>query len=192
VAAAYECTDRGGSSLETCAGTVDHGQPLDTATVGEHTYTVTATDGAGGTTTVTRRYVVGEAARPDAAVRVRGERDYRGVGRYGSSERQRVGAVVNRPGGRVPAYVRVTNHGVAPDRVSVRLRVSSTWFRVTGPCADGDRSPVLAPGESWVCRFSVKRRAETDAGRSASVRVQVRSVALPSRKDAVAIDVRAG
>ena len=45
----YECSDRGGSSLQSCTAT-----PVDTGTPGSHTMTVTGVDGAGGTTTVTR------------------------------------------------------------------------------------------------------------------------------------------
>ncbi len=58
VAAAFSCADSGGSGLASCTGTVANGSPLDTATVGQKTLTVTATDNAGNTTTVTRSYSV--------------------------------------------------------------------------------------------------------------------------------------
>ncbi len=58
VLADYECTDAGGSDLATCTGDVPSGEALDTSTEGEHTFTVTATDGAGNTTAVTRSYEV--------------------------------------------------------------------------------------------------------------------------------------
>jgi hypothetical protein len=43
VAAAYGCTD-GGSGLASCQGTVAGGASIDTSSVGEHTFTVNATD----------------------------------------------------------------------------------------------------------------------------------------------------
>lgn len=53
------CTDRGGSNLQTCSvsGAVS-GTALNTATPGTRSWSVTATDGAGNVTTVTRSYTV--------------------------------------------------------------------------------------------------------------------------------------
>ena len=45
-AAKYKCVDRE-SGMDTCVGTVANGANLDTSTVGDHTFTVTATDLAG-------------------------------------------------------------------------------------------------------------------------------------------------
>ena len=45
-AAKYKCVDRE-SGIDTCVGTVANGANLDTSTVGDHTFTVTATDLAG-------------------------------------------------------------------------------------------------------------------------------------------------
>jgi hypothetical protein len=191
VTAAYECTDRGGSSLHTCSGTVDPGHPVDTSTAGTHSFRVTASDGAGGTTTVTRTYSVRTVARPDAAIRVRGTPDFRGVGYYGGAEHQRVRATVRRPGGRARVFVRLTNDAAVSDRLSINVREMSPWFRVGGPCARAETSPSLAPGQSWVCRMTVKRLAGADAGSAVLVRVPVRSLANPSRRDTVAVRVRA-
>ena len=44
--AEYDCRDFGGSGLKQCQGSVADGQPFDTETPGEKTFTVTATDGA--------------------------------------------------------------------------------------------------------------------------------------------------
>ncbi len=55
VNAEYTCADLGGAGLASCTGTVPNGQPIDT-TAGAHTFTVTATDNAGNTTTVTHSY----------------------------------------------------------------------------------------------------------------------------------------
>ncbi|WP_102126511.1 PxKF domain-containing protein [Deinococcus planocerae] len=57
VNAAYTCTDAG-SGLASCVGTVANGTPIDTASVGSKTFTVTATDRAGNTTNQTATYNV--------------------------------------------------------------------------------------------------------------------------------------
>jgi hypothetical protein len=55
--AKFKCVDRE-SGLDTCVGTVGNGSPLDTSTVGEHTFTVTGTDVAGNQTVQTVHYTV--------------------------------------------------------------------------------------------------------------------------------------
>ena len=55
VNAAYSCTDLGGAGIASCTGTVPTGTALDTS-AGTHTFTVTAIDNAGNTTTVTHSY----------------------------------------------------------------------------------------------------------------------------------------
>jgi hypothetical protein len=56
VPVSFSCTDRGGSTLQSCDGPV--GRRLDTSTAGTRTWTVTARDGAGRTTTTSRSYTV--------------------------------------------------------------------------------------------------------------------------------------
>lgn len=64
VLADYGCVDPGpGDRSVTCVGTVPDGTPIDTATPGTKTFTVTATDEAGLTSTRTVEYVV--ASTPD-------------------------------------------------------------------------------------------------------------------------------
>jgi hypothetical protein len=59
VNASYSCMDEaGGSGLATCAGSVADGAPINTATVGSHSFTVTASDNAGNSATVTNTYKV--------------------------------------------------------------------------------------------------------------------------------------
>jgi hypothetical protein len=59
VTAAYSCADEsGGSGLASCVGTVPTGAPLDTTTIGTRTFTVTAADNAGNTTTRSVGYSV--------------------------------------------------------------------------------------------------------------------------------------
>lgn len=65
VPVSFSCTDRGGSTLQSCDGPVN--RRLDTSTVGTHTWSVTARDGAGRTTTAARTFTV---AAPPAATPV--------------------------------------------------------------------------------------------------------------------------
>jgi hypothetical protein len=59
IAAQFTCSDEPlGSGLATCTATTAAGAPLDTGTVGGHTLTVTARDGAGNTATQTVQYSV--------------------------------------------------------------------------------------------------------------------------------------
>jgi len=59
VVAAYSCADEpGGSGIASCVGPVADGAPLDTATLGEHEFSVTATDAAGNTSTTIAHYSV--------------------------------------------------------------------------------------------------------------------------------------
>jgi probable HAF family extracellular repeat protein len=55
--ASYACID-GGSGLASCGGTVPNGAAIDTTSVGAHTFTVTASDAAGNTSTVPLQYQV--------------------------------------------------------------------------------------------------------------------------------------
>jgi X-Pro dipeptidyl-peptidase len=58
VRAFYNCSDAL-TTIASCVGTVPQGSPIDTSTAGDHTFTVTATDADGTTTTVTNHYTVG-------------------------------------------------------------------------------------------------------------------------------------
>jgi hypothetical protein len=55
----YTCQDEaGGSGLASCTGAVANGALIDTSTVGNHTFSVTGTDNAGNSATVTHNYHV--------------------------------------------------------------------------------------------------------------------------------------
>src|SRR5215208_2915510 len=59
IAAKYSCQDEeGGSGIKSCNGTVPNGSPLDTASSGQKSFTVTATDNAGNMALVTHTYTV--------------------------------------------------------------------------------------------------------------------------------------
>ncbi|UUZ58855.1 hypothetical protein [Nocardioides sp. B-3] len=68
VVADYGCTDRGGSGLKGCVGTVDEGSAVDTRAPGDHTFTVTAHDGAGNTISTTSSYTVLPAPAPSPSL----------------------------------------------------------------------------------------------------------------------------
>jgi lysophospholipase L1-like esterase len=70
VLAAFSCTDEeGGSGIAEgyCEGTADDGEPIDTSTLGEHEFTVTATDRAGNMSDVTHTYTVIDVTAPTVA-----------------------------------------------------------------------------------------------------------------------------
>jgi hypothetical protein len=61
----YECLDEaGGSGIASCDGPVADGAAIDTSTLGQHTFAVTAVDGAGNSTTVAHSYRVVDEANP--------------------------------------------------------------------------------------------------------------------------------
>ena len=65
VAADYSCADEpGGSGLDTCEGTVDDGASVDTASIGEKSFTVEATDAAGNPASKTVTYTVEDRTAP--------------------------------------------------------------------------------------------------------------------------------
>jgi streptogramin lyase len=66
VAADYTCADEpGGSGLASCVGTIASGDPIDTASVGSHTFEVDAADNEGNVRTVTVSYDVVKPAPRD-------------------------------------------------------------------------------------------------------------------------------
>jgi hypothetical protein len=70
VAAAYSCSDeQGGSGLASCTGDVPNGAALDTAALGQKSFSVTATDAAGNSSTVTHSYTVVDRTGPSVSLR---------------------------------------------------------------------------------------------------------------------------
>ena len=65
VTAEFECVDAD-SGVASCTGDVASGEPVDTSTVGEHTFTVTAIDNVDNTTTITHTYTVDQPPNADA------------------------------------------------------------------------------------------------------------------------------
>jgi lysophospholipase L1-like esterase len=62
----YSCSDEpGGSGLATCDGTVADGDPIPTDELGDHDFTVDATDSAGNEASLTRTYTVRDVTAPE-------------------------------------------------------------------------------------------------------------------------------
>lgn len=206
VTPAYTCTDRGGSSLRSCRVTGLSGTGLDTRTPGRHRLTVTATDGAGRTTTVTRAYTVRKAAvppalsRPDAAIRVAGG-GFRGLGKAGSAKHQTVSKAIRRTRGSTTFVVRVVNRGNRAERFRLVGAGSNRRFkavyRVGGTVRTSQvtrgrfRTPVLRPGQAVTIRLAVRRLARAHPGARRTFRVRAISTLRPGRHDTVAAVVRA-
>lgn len=183
----YECTDRGGSSLQTCSGPTT----LDTSTPGTHTVAFTATDGAGGSTTVTRSYRVLPSTGVDVSIRKAGSRHWAGEGAVGTATTQRVRATVTRPGGRVSAKVRLRNVGALPASLTVAVTHRGSGFRLMGTGAHGLTTPVLQPGQTWLLQLTVVRRASARPRDHVVVAVTGTSRPSPLRADGVSLRVDA-
>lgn len=196
----FSCTDRGGSSLHSCTGTVAEGGRLDTRDVGAHTVTVTATDGAGGTTTRTATYrVVSGAYLPDvSARRAAPGSPWVGVDRYGTTG-QRLSLALTRATPARSAIVRVTNDGSRSDGVLVRGPASSRSFRVAYSYAGRDvtravtgtglRVAGLAPGASVLLKVTVSRTSKARTGAERLLPVAATSLARPAVRDLLVVRV---
>jgi hypothetical protein len=69
VAADYSCADEpNGSGIESCVGDVAQGADVDTSTLGEHTFSVQATDRAGNTGSKSATYTVVDTTAPGIVV----------------------------------------------------------------------------------------------------------------------------
>jgi hypothetical protein len=69
VLADYECQDEvGGSGLASCLGDVPDGSAIDTSTLGNHSFTVTASDNAGNTASVGHDYSVVDVTAPTITI----------------------------------------------------------------------------------------------------------------------------
>lgn len=193
-----ECTDQGGSSLQTCAR-----GSIDTSTPGTRDFVVTATDGAGNTTQVRRTYTVPAAPtppattapapvaqpRPDALVRLRPSKRFLGNDVYDVRKGQVASRRLLR---RHPAVtvVRVQNDGTVPEAFRVRVRKGVVVRGQHSHTARTRTSPVLAPGESWQLRVRLRPRAKVRLEHRLTLRATVRSTTDRSIRDQVWARVR--
>ncbi|WP_159081450.1 arylsulfotransferase family protein [Nocardioides sediminis] len=208
VPVAYSCTDRGGSTLQACDG--PSGDRLDTSTTGTRTWSVTARDGAGRTTTLTRSYTVtagpvpasevtsaptpvpttaapvppvaAARALPDLAVRLRRRGSWVGAGDRSPLEQT---AVTSLPTGRAAKRtmaLRVTNTGTARGRFVMRGPVTVDGVTVTYR-AGGESRTRAVTGKGW-------RTPRLRVGESVRLRVEVATTTRAGR-DLVRLPLRA-
>jgi hypothetical protein len=87
VTADYSCADEpNGSGIESCVGDVPDGDELDTSTLGEHTFTVEATDRAGNTGSQTVNYTVVDTTAPGIVVTTPASGAVYGLGEHVAAE----------------------------------------------------------------------------------------------------------
>ncbi len=195
VNAEFSCADEaGGSGLASCVGTVAHGAPIDTATVGDHPFTVTGTDNEGNETVVSRTYTVANG-RPDARIRrgtgpVVGNNVYNGTG----LDQTRTGAAGRAQSVTYP--VSVQNDALFAEQLRVQGQGSTTRFTVqyrdpanvniTAQVLAGSyRTPVLAAGAIYTIRAVVTPKAAAPANASVARTVTATSNTHPAVKDTV-------
>jgi hypothetical protein len=196
----WSCTDRGGSNLATCTvdGLVDGHLAT---TVGTHTVSVTATDGAGNTSTVTRNYTVRALHfQPDGLVRKAGTTAWKGSDYYGSASGQRIRQQARRRQ-TVKAFWRIQNYGERADDFRLvgtggnrrfRVRYLSNGVNVTAAVVAGTyRTPAVAPGQSVILKVVVTPTRRARIGSTRRVTMAAVSVSDPSRVDRVASRVTA-
>lgn len=211
----FSCTDRGGSTLRSCDG--PSGRRLDTTTAGTRTWSVTARDGSGRTTTRTRSYTVAAApsaptptaptppqptaaplpATPDLSVRVLPRRRWVGTGALAPTVQDvRAGA---RPRQVVRARVRLINVGDTRGRFRLRAPASVARGQITlsyrsrgrlrthAVSGRGWRTPAMAPGDRLRVTVRAKGGKAIRKGRHA---VRIRAIGEEQR-DRVRIVLRA-
>ena len=195
VNADFSCADEaGGSGLASCVGTVADGAPIDTATVGDHPFTVTGTDNEGNETVVTRTYTVANG-RPDARIR-RGTGPVVGNNVYNATglDQTRTGSAAR--GQSVTYHVSVQNDAPFAEQLRVKGQGSTTRFTVqyrnpanvniTAQVLDGSyRTPVLAAGAIYTIRAVVTPKAAAPANASVARTVTATSNTHPAVKDTV-------
>jgi hypothetical protein len=197
VAPHWTCTDRGGSTLSGCTadGLVDG--HLSTVP-GPHTVSVTATDGAGNTTVVTRHYTVLSAHQPDGLIRKAGTARWKGDNVYGPATDQTVLQHARRRH-LVRSFWRVQNDGARSDAFSLigtagtaryRVRYFASGVDVTAAVVGGAyRTALLEPGQSATLRVEVTPKRRARIGSHRTVTLTATSAASGTAHDRVATKV---
>ncbi len=198
VVADYGCTDRGGSNLAACSGTVGSGKPLDTS-LGEHVLRVEAVDGAGNRRVKEIGYRVVTAHQPDVEARAAGA--WVGSDVWGGSS-QRATVRIGAAGRSRVVAVRLGNDGTDPDRITLaapdgnrKFKVRYRWdgTDVTDQVTSGDFvSDELGAGARTRLTVEVTRTARAHRGDTLALRLLGSSVADPARTDAVTLTTQAG
>lgn len=179
VATNFSCTDAGGSTLQTCGSKLP-GRPLDTSTPGTHTYRVTATDGAGNSTTVTRKYTVSSFHRPDVMVK-KSKGGWLGARVYGGA-RDQTATWKKRKGSTADIAFALVNRGNYADRCRVSGSKGKGGFSVTYTFDGRDvtkavragtwRSPQTGIGAKQVLHAKVRIASKATRGASRTFTVR--------------------
>jgi hypothetical protein len=194
VNADFSCVDTGSSGLASCVGTVADGEAIDTATLGGHTFTVTATDNEGNTTAVDRTYTVANG-RPDARIR-RGPGAVVGNNLYNTTGLNQTRTGAAGPGQAVTYFVSAQNDAPFAEQLRIKGQASTTRFTVTyrNPAgvnitsqviAGSYRTPVLAPGATHFIRAIVTIHPSAPANATLTRTATVTSDTHPAIKDTV-------
>ena len=195
VAADYSCSDdAAGSGIDTCDGTVEDGAALDTSTLGQHDVTVTATDNAGNTASVTHPYTVADA-RPDSRVKRGATGALRGNNIYNTLAGQTASGSTP-PGQSVTYYVSVQNDAPFADRLRLAGRPSTVHFTVryfdpaganiTNQVTAGThRTPTLGPQATYQVKVTVTASRSAPNGASVARTLTAASTTHPGMKDTV-------
>ena len=192
VNANYSCADPGGSGIASCSGTAASGSPINTATTGSKSFTVTARDGAGRTASVTRHYTV-TAGRPDAKLRLFSGKSTVGDGIYNDLARQRITATV-RAGRSVRFLVTAQNDAAFADTLQLHGGSSSSRYRVRYLTTAGrDVTKAVTSGTYTTARLAAGSQSSivavvTVSGRAAKRSSLSTSVRVGSRYNAVDLD----
>ena len=197
VVADYGCSDRGGSNLALCTGTVPSGDPLDTS-LGDHVLRVRATDGAGNGRVRRIAYTVVTPHQPDLEARDTGGTWVGGDVWGGTS--QRVTATLRAGTSRTVA-VRIGNDGTATDRVDLRGPAGSRAFKVRYLAGGTDVTDLvtrgdfttgdLGPGSRTPLSVVVTRTKRAHRGDSLSLPLRATSVADAGRSDRLVVVAKA-
>ncbi len=194
VTADYTCADTSGTGIDTCVGDVAEGAHIDTATLGDQPFSVSATDHAGHETVVTHTYAVADP-RPDGWVKLGAAGTYKGDDRYNTTALGQTARGQAAPGRTVTYFVTVQNDAPLADVLSLRGTASNDRFRVTYTALGEDitaqvteggySTPVLAPGERHVVKVTVKVKAGAPPGSSLAGTVTARSLIDLTARDRV-------
>jgi hypothetical protein len=194
VNADFSCADTGSSGLASCDGTVADGHAIETATLGQHTFTVTASDNAGNTTEVNRTYTVANG-RPDARIR-RGAGALVGNNLYNTTGLNQTRSGAAGPGQTITYFVSAQNDAPFAEQLRIKGQASTTHFTVqyrdsanvniTSQVVAGTyRTPVLAAGAIHLIRAVVTIHPTAPANASSTRTVTVTSDTHPAFKDTV-------
>lgn len=203
VAADFSCADDQPGEVD-CVGRGDgrpvaDGQPVDTTTPGDHTFSVTATDAADNVEVLEHTYTVA-ARRPDGRIRQGATGATVGDDRVNPSGMgQSLTARVAR-GGRATFFVTTENDGTHPEAFTVRGQPSASGYTVAytaggrnvGPAirAGTYLTPVLAPGAVHTVKVVVTVGSRAAPGSQVDRMVTVTSTSDPQRSDVVRFIVR--